>query len=572
MKWFLSAGLVSLVLVCPFQSSSANSLQQTAYGRHAVVVSCERHASEAGIDAIAAGGNAVDGAVATAFALAVTCPRAGNLGGGGFALIRTPKGEVISNDHREKAPALATRDMFLDETGKPSSALSLNSVLAAGVPGTVAGLLDMHERFGVLPRSRVMAASIRLARKGFPVSHDLAEQLKRRLELFSRSVAATQAFTRRNKPYQPGEILRQPDLARTLIRIRDSGRDGFYKGVTADLLVAKMKADGGLISHADLENYSSVWRSPVSGDYRGYRLYSMAPPSSGGVLLVWMLNMLEKLAPAQLTFASSEFLHHLIEIQRRAYAGRSFGDPDFYHNDIELLTSKAFAARQFSGIDPERASVSTDIRAEVEPRRRESTETTHLSVMDKDGWMVSLTTTLNASFGSKIMVDGAGFLLNNEMDDFATLVGAANLYGLVGRSANQIEPNKRMLSSMTPTLILKDGQPFMALGSPGGSAIINSVLQVIVNVLDRRMPLGRAVGAGRIHHQWQPDRVFVEAWTLSPDVLAALEGRGHRNFSIRKPDDYSGGIGVVNAVMRRADGTLHGVADFRRSGAAAGMD
>lgn len=559
-------------VLCPWQSVFAAGPQKVAYSSTAVVVSCDQLASEAGVAAIKAGGNAVDGAVATAFVLAVTCPRAGNLGGGGFAVIRTPTGEVITNDHREKAPGAAHKDMFLDELGEHSAKLSLNSLLASGVPGTVAGLLDIHERFGKLPRAKVMDTAIRLAKKGFPISRPLAQELARAAERFKRYPASAAIFTNQGVPYQPGDLLRQPDLASTLTRIRKQGKSGFYTGITADFLVATMKADGGLIDHADLAAYRSKWREPIKGSYRGYEVYSMPPPSSGGILLVQMLNMLEQVEVGQLGFAHSKLLHYMIETQRRAFAGRNFADPDFYEHSVELLVSKDFARGQFLTIDTKRATSSEDVFAKSEPRRiKESTETTHISVIDREGWVVSLTTTLNASYGSKIVVDGAGFLLNNEMDDFASKVGTANLYGLVGRTANQIEPNKRMLSSMTPTIVTKDGQPFMVLGSPGGSVIINAVLQVVLNVIDHQMPLEKAVEAPRIHHQWQPDLLVMEPWGLSPDTIQALQDKGHQKVVTRPSSSAARHLGVVHAIVRLEDGTFKGVADPRRAGAAAGL-
>lgn len=547
----------------------AQGVQQTAYSKAGMVVSCDHLASAAGVAAMAAGGNAVDGATATAFALAVTCPRAGNLGGGGFAVIRTPDGKVITNDYREKAPGAAHRDMFLDEQGKPSSKLSLKSALAIGVPGTVAGLLDIHERYGRLSRTKVMARAIHLARRGFHISYDLASQLQLRQEQFKRHPATAAVFTKEGQPWQAGDLLRQPDLAKTLMRIRQHGHLGFYQGLTADLLVAEMKRSGGLITHADLEAYSSVWRQPIRSNYRGYEIYSMPPPSSGGILLAQMLNMLENIPVADLGFGSAKLLHYMIEAQRRAYANRNLADPDFYDIAVAKLTGKDFAKTLFDSIDPNQASRSADIHQGPNPVRKESPQTTHISVSDKEGYMVSMTTTLNGSYGSMIMVPGAGFLLNNEMDDFAAAPGVSNLYGLVGREVNKVEPHKRMLSSMTPTIVTKDGKPWLVVGSPGGSTIINAVLQVILNTIDHKMPLDQAVRAARIHHQWLPERVLIEPWGMSVDTLNQLKKLGHDNFVTRPHDAYNRGIGVVNSIIVMDD-VMQGVADPRRGGNATG--
>ena len=560
--WVVVLGSVPVLLL-------AKGVQQTAYSEAGMVVSCNGLASAAGVAAMADGGNAVDGAVTTAFVLAVTCPRAGNLGGGGFAVIRTPDNKVITNDHREKAPGAAYRDMFLDEQGKPSPKLSLRSALAVGVPGTVAGLLDIHERYGRLSRAKVMARAIRLARQGFRISYDLASQLQLRQKKLKRHPATAAVFTNKGQPWQAGDLLRQPDLAKTLTRIRQHGRNGFYQGLTADLLVAEMERSGGLITHADLQTYSSAWRQPIRSNYRGYEVYSMPPPSSGGILLAQMLNMLENISVADLGFGSAKLLHYMIEVQRRAYANRNLADPDFYDMAVAKLTGKDFAQALFASIDPDQASLSVDIHQGPDPVRKESRQTTHISVSDEEGYMVSMTTTLNGAYGSKIMVSGAGFLLNNEMDDFAAATGASNLYGLVGREVNKVEPHKRMLSSMTPTLVTKEGKPWLVTGSPGGSTIINVVLQIILNTIDHKMPLDQAVRAARIHHQWLPDRVLIEPWGASADTLNQLNRLGHSNF-ITRPDIYNSGIGVANSIIW-TDGLMQGVADPRRAGNATGL-
>lgn len=563
--------LVAVCFFIPSKSALATGARAT-YGEKGVVVSCDQLASRAGVTMMAEGGNAVDAAVATAFALAVTCPRAGNLGGGGFAVIRTPGGLVITNDHREVAPAAAHPDMFLDEEGNPVPQLSRASHLAVGVPGSVAGLLDMLARFGKLSRKKVMAPAVTLAQRGFRLSSDLANQLQIRLEQFSKYPATLAAYTKQGTPYKAGEVLRQRDLAKTLKSIQSRGRSGFYTGKVAQLLVAEMERGGGIITLEDLADYKSVWRDPVQGSYRGYTVYSMGPPSSGGVLLIQMLNMLENIPVADLGFGSANLLHYMIETMRRSFANRNLADPDFYQSPVEQLTDKAFAKSQFVSILPASASASIDINSKaLLPTRRESTETTHISVLDANGWAVSLTTTLNASYGVKIVAEGTGVLLNNEMDDFAARPNTANLYNLVGREANKVEPRKRMLSSMTPTIVLKDNQPFLVTGSPGGPSIITAVLQVIMNVIDHDMPLSQAVGAPRIHHQWLPDLVLTEPWGISPDTLSALQRRGHKKVVTRPPDSYNRGIGVVNSIMVLPEGGMEGVSDPRRAGEAVGF-
>lgn len=520
---------------------------------------------------MSAGGNAVDGAVATAFALAVTCPRAGNIGGGGFAIIRTPQGDIVANDHREKAPGAAHQNMFLDAAGKPVPALSRTSYLAVGVPGTVAGLLDMLERYGRMSREQVLSPAIRLAKKGFRLSRHLAAQLEYWQPDFAKHPASRAIFINKGVAWQPGDLLRQTDLADTLMRIRRYGAPGFYQGKTADLLVAAMRSGGGLITHDDLRAYRSVWREPVRGAYRGYEIYSMSPPSSGGILLVQMLNMLEQVPVSTLNFGSANLLHYMIEAQRRAFAGRVLADPDFYRIPVQRITGKPFAKMRFADVDPERASRSADISQTQAPVRvAESTETTHISVLDAEGWAVALTTTLNTSYGTRIVAAGTGVLLNNEMDDFAAGLASVNLYGLTGREPNLIEPNKRMLSSMSPTLVLKAGEPFLITGAAGGPAIINVALQIIMNVIDHGMNLQQATVAPRIHHQWQPDIIRAEPFALSPDTLKLLQQKGHKKFVFRQPNAYSGGIGVANSIIQ-VEGTMQGVADPRRQGAASGF-
>ncbi len=525
-------------------------------------------ASEVGADILAQGGNAIDAAVATGFALAVTYPAAGNVGGGGFMVIRLANGEVLANDHRERAPAAAHRDMYLDAAGELVAGLSTDSHLAVGVPGTVAGLIDVQERLGELDLPAVIEPAIRLAREGFAMPADVAGRLAAQWERLSRHAGTAAKFAGADgAPLAAGEHFAQPDLAATLERIRDHGKPGFYDGETADLLVAEMERGGGLITHEDLAAYRSVWREPTRGTYRGHEIISMPPPSSGGVLLVQMLNMLEPIDVGELGFGSAALAHRMVEAERRAYADRAqhLGDPDFHALPVVALVDKAYAARRFADFSPERASRSQEIFAGSVPQ--ESPDTTHVSVMDAASNAVSYTTTLNFSHGAKIVAAGAGFLLNNEMDDFSAMPDAPNAYGLIGGAVNAIAPGKRMLSSMSPTIVLRDGEPLLVTGSPGGSTIITTVLQVIVNVIDHGMDLSEAVSAPRFHHQWQPDRIVVERFGLSPDTRARLEAMGHRNIVTVS---WGRGIGDANSVMR-VDGGFVGMADPRGAGAAKGV-
>ena len=555
--------LAMIILALP---AAAADMPDPVRGEQGMVVSRSEIASRVGADVIGAGGNAVDAAVAVGFALAVTYPSAGNLGGGGFMVIRLANGDLVANDHRERAPAVARRDMFLDAEGNVVEGLSTDSHLAAGVPGTVAGLLDVHERHGVLPLAEVIDPAIALARDGFPLPLDLARDFVRHQSDFARHAASRAVFAKSDGThYEAGDLFIQQDLAETLERIKDGGRDGFYKGKTADLLVAEMQRGGGGVTQADLDDYRSVWREPIVGTYRGFDIVSMPPPSSGGIVLVQMLNMLERYNLRAMGPGSARAIHHMVEAARRAYADRAIhlGDADFYPVPVERLIDKAYAVVRFGDFDPRRASVSAEVGAGywAEP----GTDTTHVSIMDRAGNAVAYTTTLNFAYGAKIVVPGAGFLLNNEMDDFSARENTPNAYGLLGGKANSIEPGKRMLSSMTPTILLWDGRPFFVTGSPGGSTIITTVLQVIVNGVDHRMNLARAVSQPRFHHQWQPDRILFEPG-VSDETVAALRSMRHRGVVVLP----AARLGNANSVMR-IRGALWGVADPRSASAAAGI-
>ena len=560
----LFGGAAAVLLGAGGWAAEPTPIAEAVVGERGVVASRSPLASEVGLEILRRGGNAVDAAVAVGFALAATHPSAGNLGGGGFLVMRLADGRIAVNDHREVAPKRASRDMYLDETGDVVTGLSTASHLAVGVPGTVDGLLAVLARHGTLSRREVLAPAIRLARDGFALPEDIAAQFVRFRERFDPYPASVAQFAKADgSAYAAGEPFRQADLAATLERVAAKGRDGFYAGRTADLLVAEMERGSGLVGHDDLQAYRSVWRQPVRGNYRGHEIVSMPPPSSGGVLLVQLLNMLETRDLAALGADNPDTAHLLIEAERRAYADRAehLGDPDFFAVPMAMLTDKRYAGARLADFALDKASTSEQIGA---GRRwpEESPETTHVSVLDAAGNAVAYTTTLNLAYGSKIVVAGAGFLLNNEMDDFSAKPGVPNSFGLVGAEANAIAPGKRMLSSMTPTIVLKDGQPFLVTGSPGGSTIITTVLQVVVNVIDHGMDLAAAVSRPRFHHQWLPNRVVYEPGAFSKQTLDALAGRGHVNLNAM---DF--GIGDANSAMGLGD-ALVGVSDPRNAGAA----
>ena len=538
-----------------------------------MVVSQEILASQVGADILSAGGNAVDAAVATGFALAVTLPRAGNLGGGGFMLVHLAEADkTIAIDYRELAPAEAYRDMFLDPEGDVDNQKARYSIHSSGVPGTVAGLIHAQEKYGRLTLKQVMQPAIELARDGFAVSADLADSLASRAERLQKDAASKGYFF---KPlgglYQRGEKFVQSDLSATLTRIAKTGSKEFYQGKTADLLVAQMQSSGGLISHQDLRNYQVVERQPVCGDYQQTRVCAMPPPSSGGVHLVQMLNILEGWDLKSLGHNSADYIHRLVESMRRAYADRSLylGDPDFFPVPVAKLTDKNYATVLRDQIDPQLSSRSADVKpglgvSQPNPKAvKESTETTHYSTWDQWGNVVSNTYTLNFSYGSGISVAGAGFLLNNEMDDFSSKPGSPNGYGLVGGVANAIEPGKRPLSSMTPTIAFDaSGQPILATGTPGGSTIITITLQMLLNVIEFDMGVAEATAAPRIHHQWLPDTVFFESG-ISVDSINRLKTMGHR------VNDKSGRLGATQSIQRKTGSRLFGASDYRRAGAGA---
>jgi gamma-glutamyltranspeptidase / glutathione hydrolase len=546
-------------------AAPAAAQQQPVRARDGMVVSQNELASQAGAQVLREGGTAVDAAVATAFVLAVAHPTAGNIGGGGFIVFRPAAGTPEAYDFREMAPAKATPTMFLKD-GKYSSDLHHNSYLSVGVPGTVAGLHLAWKEHGKLPWKRLVEPAVTLARDGFRVTEGLARSLRSVLERMAPHPASVAQFSKAGTPYEAGDLLKLPDLARTLQRIADQGPAGFYTGETAELIEKDMAAHGGLITRADLAAYRPRKRTPVTGTYRGYEIIGMPPISSGGVGLIEQLNILEGYDLKALGFRSAASTHLMIEAMRRSFADRAryLGDPDFVKDlPVAKLVSKDYAAGLRKTIAPARASKSDPTTFEW---RAESDETTHLSVVDRDRNAVSLTYTLEDGYGSKIVVAGAGFLLNNEMGDFNAGPGLTTADGLIGTEPNLAAPGKRMLSSMTPTIVAKDGKLCMVTGSPGGRTIINTVVQTVSNVIDYGMNAQEAVDAPRLHHQWLPDRTDYERFGLSVDTVKILEGMGHVLRAI-------GAQGVAEViVVDPRDGTLQGGCDRRASdGAAVGV-
>ncbi len=527
--------------------------------QHVMVASEHPIASRIGAEIMRRGGNAIDAAVAVGFAQAVVNPRAGNIGGGGFLIYRQADGRVFALDYRETAPAAATHDMYLDASGHVTEA-SMIGALASGVPGAVAGLVEMHRMFGHLPWRDLVMPAVELARDGHEVDSTRAAYIANNTERLARFPATAALLLPGGTPLGRGTVWRQPELARTLQLIADSGAAGFYRGRTADLIVAEMRRGHGIITHEDLEGYRAVWRSPVQFTYRGWKIISMPPASSGGVTMAEMFNMLEgwrRLPP----FGSAQLLHVETEVMRRAFTDRNryLGDPDFVEMPLDRLLSKPYADQLRAAIDARHATPSSAMPPIVEGQ-----ETTHYSIVDSSGNAASVTTTLNDSFGNAVMVTGAGFLLNDEMDDFASKPGTPNVYGLVQGEANAIAPRKRMLSAMTPSIVLDpEGRLALVLGSPGGPRIISSVMQVISNVIDHQMTLAEAVYAPRIHHQSLPDSIRWEEGGIDPDVRRALEAMGHL-FHARP-----GSNGVVNAVRVTPHG-IEGVTDPRIPGGASG--
>lgn len=563
LTWVVTFALLSFPLQAADKSAIVryNTLHHPVIGRNGMVVSQNALASQVGADILKKGGNAVDAAVAVGLALAVTLPRAGNLGGGGFMLVHlADKNKTIALDYREMAPAMAHRDMFLDQDGNVDPKKARFSLLSAGVPGTVAGLSHALEKYGTMSWSDVIRPAIRIAAKGMVVSDDLSERIKERPHLKTETTCQIY-FKKGCVPYEPGEVMVQKDLAWSLKQMKKYGPEAFYTGRIAKKIVAEMQRNGGLITMQDLANYRPVERQPVSGKFKGYDIVSMPPTSSGGVHIIQMLNILDHFPLKEYGPNSASTLHLYSEAMKRAYADRSkyLGDPDHTAVPVQGLISPEYAAELAGKIRPDHVTPSDDIQAGNAPRY-ESPDTTHFSVMDKWGNAVSNTYTLNFSFGSGHSVPGTGILMNNEMDDFSSKPGVPNAFGLIGAEANAIAPTKRPLSSMTPTMVFKDGKPYLVTGSPGGSRIITTVLQMLVNVLVFDMNVAEASHRPRIHHQWVPDVLFMEPG-FSPDTIKLLRDMG---YDIKE----SGTMGSSQSILWK-DGLFLGASDPRRPGAAA---
>ncbi|MBV4368377.1 gamma-glutamyltransferase [Erwinia phyllosphaerae] len=564
----LAAALVTALFLCQ-SATAATTAPPVSYGvsadtfhpetaQHGMVASVDALATQVGVDVLKQGGNAVDAAIAVGYALAVTHPQAGNLGGGGFMLIRTASGRTTAIDFREMAPIKASRDMFLDAQGNADSKKSLTSHLASGVPGTVAGFALARQEYGTLPLAQLIAPAIKLAEKGIVVNEALADDLK----VYGKEVLVNHPNSKAifykpdGQPYARGEKLVQHNLAHSLRLIATLGPDAFYKGEIADQIAAEMTQNGGLIGKADLANYKAVERKPISGTYRGYEVFSMPPPSSGGIHIVEILNILENFDLAKMGFGSADAMQVMAEAEKYAYADRSeyLGDPDFVKVPWQALTNKAYAKSLAQQIDVNKARPSTEIKpGKLAPY--ESNQTTHFSVVDKQGNAVAVTYTLNTYFGSGIVAGKSGILLNNEMDDFSAKPGTPNIYGLVGGEANAVQPYKRPLSSMSPTIVAKDGKTWLVTGSPGGSRIITTVLQMVVNSIDFGMNVAEATNAPRFHHQWLPDQLRVEKG-FSPDTLKLLGDKGQHVKVLPA-------MGSTQSIMIGPDGTLYGASDPR---------
>lgn len=555
-----------IVLLLISEGLSLAASRHPIQGKNGMVVSAEPNASQVGIEILQQGGNAIDAAVAVGFALAVTYPQAGNIGGGGFMVVRFANGRTTTIDYREKAPAKAWRDMFLDEKGNYLPAKSQEGYLSCGVPGSVAGLLFALERYGTLGRKKVLQPVIKLAEKGFMISKPFAHDLDNALARFGYHKSLCRIFSKNGKSLKTGDLLLQLDLAGTLERIAQNGSDGFYKGKTADLIVAEMQRGGGLISLDDLHSYRAMERPPVVGTYRGYDIISMGPPSSGGILLIQLLNLLEPFNLSASGCASKRTIVLMAEAMKLAYADRAefLGDSDFFPVPVAQLVSKSYAAERCRLIDSSAIKPSSAI-LHGSIQLKEHNETTHYSVIDQWGNAVSVTTTINDLFGNGIVVDGAGFFLNNEMDDFASKPGQPNMFGVTGGEANAIQPQKRMLSSMAPTIVSKDGKPYLIIGSPGGSTIITTVLQIILNVIDHKMGIQEAVDAPRIHHQWLPDTLWYEKGGLENNVVEQLN---HLGFNIIEQQGHQGNVEAI--LVDSKNRTYWGVADRRGYGVAIG--
>lgn len=557
MKQLLTIIFVYLLTMNSCQSSIDTTTATNEF-KNAAVVTAHPIASQVGVDILQQGGNAIDAAIAVKFTLAVVYPNAGNLGGGGFMVYRDKNGQTSSLDFREKAPLASHRDMYLDDNGNPITDLSLYGSLAAGVPGSVAGMEEAHKKYGSLPWKQLLQPAIDLAEKGFKITEKQSKEFNQYKDRFVKYNPAGAAIIK-EEAWQADDLFVQAELAQTLKRIANEGRDGFYKGHTADLIIQEMQRGNGIISHQDLEDYQAIWRDPVVGSYKNYTIISMPPPSSGGIALLALLQSVENYPLSKWGFQSDSTVRAMVEAERRVYADRAvhLGDPDFYRVPLHELIDKDFNTNRMSTVDLTRATPSDQVKAtQFEGYDYETEETTHFSIVDKEGNAVSLTTTINGSYGSCVWVDGAGFLLNNEMDDFSVKPGTPNMYGLLGGKANSIEPQKRMLSAMTPTIVEKDNNLYMVVGTPGGSTIITSVFQTILNVIEFNQDAQTSVTSPRFHHQWKPDRIDVEEGAISEAVRESLTNDG---YNLHK----RGAIGRVENIIVLPNGHLQTGADPR---------
>lgn len=562
--------LILIAILSIFILTSCESDSKSRVGLitpKAMVVSAYPEASAIGSKILEQGGNAFDAMVATELALAVVHPKAGNIGGGGFMIYRLANGTKGALDYREQAPAKAHKDMYLDSLGNVIPGLSEKGGLAVGIPGTIDGILKAHAKFGTLPLHDIITPAIQLAANGYHLTEYHAQYLNDYQDQL-RPYARYQHEYLSDTPFVKGQLIKRPELAATLTRIKDSGRAGFYRGKTADLIVEELQAQGGIITHQDLQEYNAQWRNPIQIGYKDYNVVSMSPPSSGGVCLGQLLKMVEGQPLKDYGFHSLKAIQTMVEAERRAYADRAefLGDPDFVNNPIEALLDEDYLKERMRDFSLEKASSSAMIKHGNIQLAYESPETTHYSIVDAYGNAVSATTTLNTNFGSKIMVKDGGFFLNNEMDDFSAKPGVPNHYGLVGNEANSIAPKKRMLSSMTPTIVEKDGKLFMVLGTPGGSTIITSVFQTILNVVEYDMGMQAAVDAPRFHHQWLPDNIKFEPNGFSKELFTELKTKGYIIDESKSPI-----IGKVDAVLVLPDGSLEGGADPRGDDTAVGF-
>jgi gamma-glutamyltranspeptidase/glutathione hydrolase len=556
---------IIIFISCKNASHFPYAIRKSAIGSNGMVVTGHPLATQVGLDIFKAGGNAADASIAVQFALAVVYPRAGNLGGGGFLVYRNQAGEITTLDYREKAPLAATRDMYLDSLGQVIEGLSREGILSAGVPGTVAGLIEMHEKLGKISSwASLIEPSIQLAEKGFRLTRSEANRLNENKDVFKKLNPDGMPFISK-KEWEEGDVLIQKDLAETLRLIAARGRDGFYSGVNAEQLEKFSKAHHGLITKTDLKEYKAIWRKPLTTNWGDYEIHSMGLPSSGGIVLSQILKMLDQKLLVRAGYHDAANIHFIVEAERRAYADRALylGDSDYYPVPVDSILSSQYITHRFSDFDPAYASSSGNIDSALYNFKKEHFETTHISIADKDGNAASVTTTLNDNYGSKLWVTGAGYFLNNEMDDFSSKPGVPNLYGLIGAEANAIAPGKRMLSSMTPTIVEKNGKLWMVLGTPGGSTIITTVLQVFLNATAFHMNLDDAVQSPRYHHQWFPDEIMYEKNTFSTPLMDSLESMGYNLSPVEV-------LGLIEAIMIDDKGLLHGAADHRGDDHAAG--